>query len=141
MHDRYNLNRFVEAQNPVYAGVFAELRQGRKTGHWMWYVFPQIEGLGYSDMARRFAISSLAEAIAYLEHPLLGLRLRECTQLVSHVKDRTIHEIFGSPDELKFRSCMTLFAAAATAPNVFEDALGKFFSGERDALTLQRIRD
>jgi uncharacterized protein (DUF1810 family) len=138
MHDPYNLSRFVEAQNPVYEQVLRELRQGCKTSHWMWFVFPQIQGLGHSFMARKFAISSLEEARAYLQHEVLGPRLRECTALVNDTSGRTIHQIFGSPDDLKFHSCMTLFAAAAAADadSVFRQALGKYFSGERDALTI-----
>jgi len=134
------LNRFIEAQNPVYARVCAELLQGRKTSHWMWFVFPQIEGLGRSDMAQRYAIASLDEAKAYLEHPILGPRLRECTRLVCQVSGKTIREILGSPDDMKFRSCLTLFLHAAADPGVFEEALKKYFSGEQDALTLRRIR-
>ena len=134
----YNLNRFVEAQQSIYSRVCAELRQGRKTTHWMWFVFPQIEGLGHSSMARRFAISSIEEARAYLEHPVLGARLRECTQLVCSISGKTIHDIFGSPDDMKFRSCMTLFAAVEKG-SVFEEALRKYFAGEPDGRTLQRL--
>src|SRR5258705_13750048 len=115
MHDPYNLSRFVDAQDPVYEQALAELRQGRKTSHWMWFVFPQIQGLGHSYMAQQFAISSLEEAKAYLQHPILGARLRECTKLVNDTNGRTIHQIFGYPDDLKFHSCMTLFAQASTA--------------------------
>jgi uncharacterized protein (DUF1810 family) len=139
MHDPYNLSRFVDAQHAVFEDVLAELREGHKRSHWMWFVFPQIQGLGYSTMAQRFAISSLQEAKAYLEHPVLGPRLIECARLVNAINGRTIHEIFGSPDDLKFRSCMTLFAHAAPAPNVFEDALRKYFSGREDEQTLARI--
>lgn len=137
--DPYNLSRFVEAQHPVYARVRSELQHGRKTSHWMWFVFPQIEGLGSSEMARRFAISSLDEARAYLEHPVLGPRLRECTRLVCEISGKTIHEIFGSPDDMKFHSSMTLFVLAAADPGLFEEAMKKYFSGERDALTLERV--
>jgi uncharacterized protein (DUF1810 family) len=140
MVDRFNLKRFVEAQDPVYERVCAELRGGRKTSHWMWFVFPQIAGLGVSEMARRFSISSLNEARAYLGDPVLGPRLAECTRLVCAIQGKTIHEILGSPDDLKFRSCMTLFSRAASDPQLFEEALNRYFSGEPDALTLERIR-
>src|SRR5215467_5629624 len=108
--DRYNLKRFVAAQDPVFEQVRGELRAGRKRSHWMWFIFPQIRGLGQSSTALHFGISSLQEARAYLRHPLLGSRLRECTALVNALQDRSIEEVFGYPDHLKFRSCMTLFA-------------------------------
>ena len=139
MADRFNLHRFVEAQDPVYERVLAELRRGRKTSHWMWFVFPQISVLGVSGMSRRFSISSLAEARAYFRHPILGPRLVECAQLVIAVQGKTVYDILGSPDDLKFRSCMTLFSRAAEDPGVFGQALNKYFSGEPDALTLERI--
>ena len=141
MSDRFNLNRFVEAQDPVYERVCSELRQGRKTSHWMWFVFPQIAGLGVSEMARRFSISSLAEARAYLGHPVLGPRLVECTRLVCAIEGKKIREIFGTPDDMKFRSCMTLFSRAAESAAVFEEALKRYFSGEPDALTLERVQE
>jgi len=134
-----SLERFVEAQEPVIEEVMAELRAGRKESHWMWFVFPQIQGLGHSAMARRFALSSLAEVKAYLRHPILGPRLRQCTQLVNAVEGRSIEEIFGYPDYLKFRSSMTLFAHATDDDQVFSDALRKYFGGAEDPLTLQRI--
>jgi uncharacterized protein (DUF1810 family) len=137
--DPYNLERFVDAQNPVFEQVCAELREGRKRGHWMWFIFPQIIGLGYSQLATKFAISSREEAEAYLRHRVLGPRLRECTRLVTLVEGRSISQIFGSPDDLKFRSCMTLFARATAENQVFEDALRKYFGGESDRLTLQRL--
>jgi len=140
MVDPFNLRRFVEAQDPVYERVLSELRHGRKTSHWMWFVFPQIAGLGVSDMARRFSISSLDEAKAYLSHSVLGRRLAECTSLVLATEGKTIHEILGRPDDIKFRSCMTLFGRAADS-DFFEKALKKYFSGEPDALTLVRIRE
>ncbi|HJS91628.1 MAG TPA: DUF1810 domain-containing protein [Steroidobacteraceae bacterium] len=133
------LERFVEAQDPVIERVLLELRAGRKTSHWMWFVFPQIQGLGHSPMAQRFAIGSRAEAEAYLAHPVLGPRLRECARLVNEVEGRTIEEIFGYPDYLKFRSSMTLFAHAGTDPRVFVEALRKYFGGEYDPLTLDRL--
>jgi uncharacterized protein (DUF1810 family) len=139
--DPFNLNRVIEAQNPVYERVLSELRRGRKTSHWMWFVFPQIAGLGVSEMARRFSISSLAEARAYLGHPVLGPRLSECTGLVCAIQGKTIQEVLGSPDDMKFRSCMTLFSRASEAPGIFEEALKKYFSGEPDALTLGRFQE
>jgi len=139
MSDPYNLQRFVDAQNPVYDKVCSELRDGRKKRHWMWFIFPQVDGLGSSELARKFAISSLAEAAAYLAHPVLGSRLTECTRLVNLVEGRPIEEIFGYPDDLKLRSSMTLFAHAAPDNRVFTDALQKYFSGEFDPATLARL--
>ena len=134
--DPYNLQRFVDAQTSVYAHVVAELRDGRKRSHWMWFIFPQIAGLGSSPTAQHFAISGRAEALAYLAHPTLGPRLRECTELVNQVPDRTVDEIFGYPDDLKFRSSVTLFAAVAPGEQVFRATLDKYFAGEPDAATL-----
>jgi uncharacterized protein (DUF1810 family) len=139
MNDSYDLQRFIDAQNPVYHKVCSELRDGRKKSHWMWFIFPQIAGLGSSQLARRFAISSLAEAAAYLEHPVLGPRLTECTRLVNLVEGRPIELIFGYPDDLKFRSSMTLFANGTSDNRVFIDALQKYFSGEFDPATLARL--
>jgi uncharacterized protein (DUF1810 family) len=139
MDDIYNLQRFVNAQNPVFAQVCSELRAGQKTSHWMWFIFPQIEGLGGSSLARKYAISSLDEAKAYLNHPVLGLRIKECTQLVLSIEGRTMGEIFGTPDDLKFRSSLTLFAHAEPAEQVFQDALRKYFGGEEDPLTVARL--
>jgi uncharacterized protein (DUF1810 family) len=139
MKDPYDLQRFVNAQDPVIDRVTAELRAGRKEGHWIWYVFPQLKGLGQSSMSSKFGISSRAEADAYLQHPILGLRLRECTKLVNMVEGRSIDQIFGYPDNLKFRSSMTLFAHAASDNEVFEDAVRKYFDGQFDPLTLQRL--
>jgi uncharacterized protein (DUF1810 family) len=139
MNDPYSLQRFVEAQDPVYEEVCSELRSGRKTSHWMWFVFPQIAGLGHSFMAQEYAISSLDEAKAYLRHPVLGPRLTECTELVMRVEGKTIRQIFGSPDDLKFRSSMTLFAAASPDIAIFQQALNKYFGGEPDRLTLARL--
>jgi uncharacterized protein (DUF1810 family) len=136
---RSDLERFVQAQQPVIGQVLKELRTGRKASHWMWFVFPQLEGLGRSPMARRFAIASREEAAAYLAHPVLGPRLRECTRLVNEVEGRGIEEIFGHPDELKFHSCMTLFAQASADDRVFIEALRKYFAGEYDPLTLERL--
>ena len=139
MSDPYDLQRFVDAQNPVYEDVHTELREGRKRSHWMWFIFPQIAGLGSSPLARRFAISSLSEAAAFLEHPILGPRLAECTRLVNLVEGRPIDQIFGYPDDLKFRSSMTLFAHATTHNQLFLDALRKYFAGEFDPATLTRL--
>ncbi len=136
MNDGFDLERFVAAQNPVYRAVLEELRAGRKRTHWMWFVFPQVAGLGSSEMARRFAIASRAEARAYLAHPLLGPRLTGCTQLTLAHKDRTAHDIFGSPDDLKFRSSLTLFANAAPDATVFAEALERFFAGRPYERTL-----
>ncbi|MBR0715949.1 DUF1810 domain-containing protein [Bradyrhizobium liaoningense] len=131
----FDLNRFVEAQDGVYPGVLAELAGGRKRSHWMWFIFPQVTGLGFSAMSQRYAIGSREEAEAYLAHPLLGPRLLECTGLVLAVKDRTINGIMGSPDDVKLRSSMTLFAAVSDNP-VFDRTLAKYFGGERDRATL-----
>ena len=138
--DPHDLARFVQAQEPVLAQVLAELQAGEKRSHWMWFVFPQVAGLGHSAMARHYAIASLAEARAYLAHPLLGDRLRRCTALVNAVPGRTIHAILGSPDDLKFHSSMTLFAAASPDEAAFAAALDRHFGGERDAATLARLR-
>ena len=137
--DPYDLARFVAAQEPVYEKIREELQEGRKRSHWMWFVFPQLEGLGASAMAQRYAIHSLAEAAAYLDHPLLGARLKECVGLVNKVEGRSAHEIFGSPDDLKFHSSMTLFAAAAPQEPLFGEALDKYFAGRRDPLTLAKL--
>ena len=139
MTDRYNLHRFLTAQAPTYDTVLAELRAGRKSSHWIWFIFPQIAGLGRSGTAQQFAIASLDEAKAYLQHPVLGPRLRECTQLVLDVEGRSAEEIFGSPDYLKFRSCMTLFSTAATDNALFKSALLKYFHGQPDQLTLDLL--
>jgi uncharacterized protein (DUF1810 family) len=139
MNDSFDLERFLDAQKPVFEKVRAELRLGRKESHWMWFVFPQLKGLGSSRMAQKYGISSRAEAEAYLTHPVLGSRLIECTQLVTLVEGRTIEEIFGDVDTRKFRSSMTLFAQVAGDSRVFEDALHKYFAGRADRLTLDRL--
>ena len=140
--DPYDLERYVRAQEPLFAQVCAELAAGHKQSHWMWFVFPQLRGLGSSPMAERFAIGSLAEARAYLAHPLLGERLRQCTQLVNRVEGRAAQAIFGYPDYLKFRSSMTLFAhAAAGDSEPFDEALAKYFGGEDDPLTRELLAD
>jgi uncharacterized protein (DUF1810 family) len=138
--DRYDLKRFVEAQAGVYNQVSAELLAGRKRSHWMWFVFPQIRGLGSSPMAVRYAISGREEARAYLDHPVLGPRLQECARIVEGVQGRTVEEIFGYPDDLKFHSSMTLFAEVeGAADNVFYEALKKYFGGKMDRATLDRL--
>jgi uncharacterized protein (DUF1810 family) len=137
--DPYNLQRFVEAQHDDYEDVCAELRAGRKSSHWIWFIFPQIKGLGRSATSDWFAISSLDEATVYLKHTVLGPRLRECTQLVTLVEGRSLPEILGSPDDLKFRSCMTLFAHATIENSVFLDALRKYSGGEFDPATLRLL--
>jgi uncharacterized protein (DUF1810 family) len=139
MNNPFNLQRFVEAQDAVYDQVCSELRAARKTSHWMWFIFPQIAGLGFSSMAQRYAISGRAEAAAYLDHPVLGTRLVECTDLVNAVDGRTAHQIFGSPDDVKFRSSMTLFALCAEEPQAFLAALAKYFEGKADPLTEARL--
>jgi uncharacterized protein (DUF1810 family) len=139
MDDPHDLQRFVDAQAPVIDRVHDELVRGRKSSHWMWFVFPQIAGLGFSAMTQRYAISSLDEAKAYLRHPILGPRLEECTQLVFAVDGRSAHDIFGSPDDMKFRSSTTLFAQAAPDGSIFEEALRKYFAGEPDEETLRRL--
>lgn len=140
MNDPHNLQRFVDAQNPVFEQVCAELRAGCKRSHWMWFIFPQIAGLGHSHMARKYALASRAEAAAYLEHPVLGPRLRECTRLVNLAKGRPIGKILGYPDDHKFRSSMTLFAHATADNQIFLDALAQYFNGEFDGATLERLR-
>jgi uncharacterized protein (DUF1810 family) len=139
MDDPQNLQRFVNAQKPVFEQVCSELRAGCKTGHWMWFIFPQIKGLGHSETARSFAISSREEAETYLKHPVLGPRLRECTRLVTLVEGRSARQIFGYPDDLKFRSSMTLFTSVTPDNRVFKDALQKYFGGELDSLTLEKL--
>jgi uncharacterized protein (DUF1810 family) len=134
-----DLSRFVAAQTPVIADALAELRAGRKRSHWMWFVFPQLRALGRSPTALRYGLADLAEARAYLAHPLLGPRLVECTRAVLGVEGRTAHDILGSPDDLKFRSCMTLFAAADPAEPLFVQALTRFFEGQPDPLTLELL--
>jgi len=139
MDDPFRLQRFVDAQAGVHEAALAELRAARKRTHWMWFVFPQIEGLGSSPMAQAYALSGLEEARAYLAHPVLGPRLLACTAAVNASQGRSAHEIFGSPDDLKFRSSMTLFARAAPDEPAFRTALAKFFGGQEDPLTLQRL--
>ncbi|KPN29792.1 hypothetical protein SY89_00510 [Halolamina pelagica] len=139
--DPHDLQRFIEAQDPVIDDAKRELRAGRKRSHWMWFVFPQIEGLGRSEMSRRYAIASRAEAEAYLAHPVLGARLRECTGIVNAVDGRSASEIFGSPDDKKFRSSMTLFDAVADDQAPFRTALRTYYDGQRDRKTLELLGD
>jgi uncharacterized protein (DUF1810 family) len=137
--DPHALQRFVDAQRGVYAQAEQELRDGRKESHWMWYIFPQIKGLGQSAMAQKYALSSVAEAADYLNHPELGKRLRKCTELVTAINGRSIEDIFGYPDHLKFHSSMTLFAHATNDNQVFMDALGKYYRSEFDHQTIERL--
>ena len=139
MNDAHDLQRFVDAQDAVYEKVLGELRNGRKETHWMWFIFPQLRGLGQSRMATLFGVTSREEAEEYLKHPVLGPRLRECTGLVNLVEGRSINQIFGAPDDLKFRSSMSLFASVAAENQIFQDALQKYFGGEADPLTLERL--
>jgi uncharacterized protein (DUF1810 family) len=137
--DPHDLNRFVEAQEGDYERALSEIRGGRKRSHWMWYIFPQLDGLGFSSTSRRYAIRSLAEATAYLAHPVLGPRLLSCAEAALGVEGRSALEIFGSPDDMKLRSCATLFALVSPAGSVFERLLGKFFQGEGDGKTLRLL--
>jgi len=140
--DSFDLPRFVRAQDPLYSQVLRELRQGRKTSHWMWFVFPQLRGLGFSSTAHHFGITSRAEAEAYLEHPLLGARLRECTALVLQTRGKSAREIFGSPDDMKFRSSATLFAEVSLSEAdvaLFISALTTFYEGAKDERTLSLL--
>jgi uncharacterized protein (DUF1810 family) len=137
--DLHNLQRFIDAQHPIYGEVRDELQAGQKETHWMWFIFPQIKGLGTSATAQKYAIQSIDEAKAYLNHPLLGFRLRECTQLVNGVIARSIEDIFGYPDHLKFHSCMTLFAYVSESDKLFTAALTKYFHGQLDRRTLEQL--
>ncbi len=132
----FDLMRFVDAQAPVYDRVLSELRAGKKQSHWMWYIFPQVAGLGFSIMSQRFSIGSKAEAAAYLQHPLLGPRLIECTQTILSHKGLSAHQILGSPDDMKFKSSMTLFDAVSKKGSPFERALEQFYDGARDSKTV-----
>src|ERR1700726_430324 len=135
MSDPHHLQRFVEAQDGVYANVRVELAAGRKRSHWMWFIFPQVAGLGFSAMAQRFAIGSRAEAVAYLEHDLLGPRLLECTRFVLAASEKPVTDILGSPDDMKFRSCMTLFDAVSKQ-EIFAEAIAAFYPDGKDRATL-----
>jgi uncharacterized protein (DUF1810 family) len=137
--DNVDLSRFTSAQDSIYDSVLAELRNGQKRTHWMWYIFPQIDGLGHSTTSKHYAIKSLEEARQYLNHPVLGKRLLECAEAVFTAEGRSISEIFGYPDNLKLKSSMTLFACVAELHSVFSRILDKYFNGEKDALTLQLL--
>ena len=139
MNDQFDLQRFVEAQASTHARALAELKSGRKQSHWMWFVFPQLAGLGHSDMARRYAISGREEAIAYLQHLVLGERLAHCCEALLEWKDRSATQIMGSPDDMKLRSSMTLFATVAPKMPVFQQVLEVFFDGKPDAMTLSKL--
>ena len=134
-----DLQRFIDAQGPVYEAARAELAAGRKRTHWMWFIFPQLAGLGRSETARFYGLESRAEALAYWQHPVLGPRLRHCARLVLETRGKTAHEIFGSPDDLKLRSCMTLFADVAGDEPVFAEVLARYFQGEPDGRTLDLL--
>src|SRR5687767_12660048 len=137
--DPYHLSRFVQAQERDYEQAMSEIRSGRKRSHWMWYIFPQFDGLGFSPTSRQYAIKSIAEAEAYLRHPVLGPRLLESAQATLGVEGRSAFEVFGSPDDIKLRSCATLFACVSPAGSVFEQLLDKYFGGERDDKTLRLL--
>ncbi|KQT13881.1 DUF1810 domain-containing protein [Ramlibacter sp. Leaf400] len=138
--DPFDLERFVAAQDPVWPAVMAELQAGDKQSHWMWYVFPQLRELGRSAMARRYGLSGRGEAMAYLEHPVLGPRLRGCCETLLRLNGRTALEIFGGIDAMKLRSCLTLFASAAPGEALFGDCLRKYFEGQPDPLTVDHLR-
>lgn len=137
--DLCDLNRFVKAQDDDYEQALSEVKSGRKSSHWMWYIFPQFDGLGFSTTSRRYSIKSVAEAEAYLSHPILGPRLTECAEATLSVEGRSAYEIFGSPDDMKLRSCATLFAYVLPAGSVFDRLLDKYFQGERDGKTLRLL--
>ena len=137
--DTFNLARFVDAQADCYEQALAEILKGRKQSHWMWYIFPQLEGLGFSETSQRYSVKSLAEAKAYLAHPLLGPRLLKCADAALRVEGSSAREIFGSPDDMKLRSSATLFALASPEPSVFHQVLDKYFHGERDTRTLRLL--
>jgi len=138
-NDPYDLIRFVQAQELDYARALTEIRNGDKRSHWMWYIFPQLDGLGFSSMSRHYSIKGLEEAKAYLAHSLLGPRLIECVEAALAVEGRSAHDIFGSPDDLKLKSCATLFACVSAAGSVFERLLAKYYGGMRDGKTLQLL--
>lgn len=139
MADPYDLNRFVRAQDESYQQALTELERGRKQSHWMWFIFPQIDGLGSSPISRRYAIKSEDEARAYLAHPVLGPRLTQCVEAILAVDGKSATEILGYPDDLKLKSCATLFAHVSSPGSAFERVLDKFYSGERDAATLRLL--
>ena len=137
--DPYNLKRFLDAQATTYDRALAELKAGQKRSHWIWYIFPQYRGLGFSAMSQKYAIQSLDETSAYLAHPILGDRLLECTTAVLGITGRSAYKIFGSPDDLKLRSCATLFAVVSPADSLFVQLLDRFYQGQRDTKTLQLL--
>jgi uncharacterized protein (DUF1810 family) len=137
--DPHNLNRFLQAQAHDYERALSEVKAGRKRSHWMWYIFPQFAGLGLSSTSQRYAIKSVAEAKAYLAHPVLGPRLVECAEAVLGIEGRSALEVFGPPDDLKLRSCATLFANVSPAESVFERLLDRYYQGERDSQTLRLL--
>jgi len=137
--DPYDLNRFVQAQKADYDEALLEIKRGRKSSHWMWYIFPQFDGLGFSATSRHYSIKSVAEAAAYLVHPILGPRLKECAEAALCVEGRSAHEIFGSPDDMKLRSCATLFAHVSPPGSVFHQVLDKYFQGRHDRKTLELL--
>ncbi len=139
-HDPYDLKRFVQAQDGSYGTALAEIRGGRKRSHWMWTVFPQVAGLGLSETSQHYAIRSVAEAQAYLAHPALGSRLMDCVEVLLKVEGRTARDIFGSPDDLKLRSCATLFAQVSPPESVFEQVLDHYFDGKRDPRTVESLQ-
>lgn len=139
-NDPFKLSRFLDAQDDVYVQALAEIHSGRKRTHWMWFIFPQLQGLGASPMAQHFGISGLDEARAYLDHPVLGPRLFECVEALNSLPHQSASEIFGYPDDLKLRSCATLFASASSTGSVFEHLLDKYFAGQRDERTLALLR-
>ncbi len=139
-NDPFDLNRFISAQEKVYDRVLAELRKGKKRSHWMWFIFPQLAGLGHSKTTKYYAIKSPEEAIAYLNHPLLGSRLSECANTILAIEGKTASEIFGYPDDRKLKSSMTLFSNVSTAP-VFVRVLDKYFPGDRDDRTIQLLKE
>jgi uncharacterized protein (DUF1810 family) len=138
-NDPFHLNRFLQAQQNDYGSALAEIRAGRKTAHWMWFIFPQFRGLGFSATSQHFAIKSLEEAESYLAHPILGPRLLECCEALMEIEGRTAQQIFGSPDDVKLKSCATLFARASAPDSVFERLLEKYFDGQSDAKTLELL--
>ncbi|MBJ6118511.1 DUF1810 domain-containing protein [Pontibacter sp. BT310] len=140
MPDNYNLNRFLEAQENTYQTALAEIRNGRKRSHWMWFIFPQVAGLGFSETSQFYGIKTIAEATAYLNHPVLGKRLEEITEALLTIDGKTANQIFGSPDDMKLKSSMTLFAAVSDEKPVFRKVLEKYFNGQEDTKTLQLLK-
>jgi len=137
--DPYDLNRFLQAHEDNYERALSEIKRGQKRSHWMWYIFPQFDGLGFSTTSKRYSIKSVAQAKAYLSHPILGPRLTECVEAALSVEGRSAYEIFGSPDDMKLRSCATLFASVSPKSSIFDQLLEKFFQGERDDKTLRLL--